>query len=246
MIASEEGVPPERIINTGDVVGYCGEPEACVQTVRNSGIRSIAGNVEIQLREGAADCGCNFEENSRCDRFAKDWFPFAQQNISREALEWMNGLPSLITFRFAGKQGLVLHGSYHETAEFIFRSTPWPVKEKNFRDSGSELILAGHCGLPFSDQRDGRLWLNAGAIGMPANDGTTRGWYAILQEEGDSFSYRFHSFHYDHEKAAQTMEAHGLPASYARTLRNGLWDNCDILPEEETAQQGIKLVSFDE
>jgi hypothetical protein len=30
----------------------------------------------------------------------------------------------------------------------------------------------------------------------------------------------------------------GLPASYAKTLLTGIWDNCEILPEKETRNQG--------
>jgi hypothetical protein len=37
------------------------------------------------------------------------------------------------------------------------------------------------------------------------------------------------------------MAQNGLPKAYSGTLLSGIWDNCDILPEEETAMQGIAL-----
>ena len=33
----------------------------------------------------------------------------------------------------------------------------------------------------------------------------------------------------------------GLPFSYAETLLSGIWDNNEILPAEETAQEGTPL-----
>jgi len=32
-----------------------------------------------------------------------------------------------------------------------------------------------------------------------------------------------------------------LSEEYAGTLITGIWDNCEILPDQETAMQGIKI-----
>ena len=83
---------------------------------------------------------------------------------------------------------------------------------------------------------------------MPANDGTTRVWYMLLKFEnlpkrqaGNEFTFEHHSFEYDHEETFARMLETELPISYAKTLTSGLWDNNDILPEVETAEQGKKL-----
>ena len=65
-IADELSITSDRIYHTGDIVGYCAFPEETISFVRDWNIHVIAGNVEIQLREGEDDCGCNFEEGSRC------------------------------------------------------------------------------------------------------------------------------------------------------------------------------------
>jgi predicted phosphodiesterase len=239
-IAEEMEIPPSQVIYTGDLPGYCAEPEKCIRLVRAWGIHCIAGNVEIQLGEALDDCGCSFEEGSRCDTLAKEWYPYVQAHTSADSISWMAGLPHHLRFGYAGRRAFVLHGSWFETSEFIFRSTPWEVKQANFEATGSDLILAGHSGLPFPDARDGKLWLNAGAIGMPANDGTTRVWYAVL-DDADGFSFSINSFSYDHGKAARRMRGFGLPEEYALTLETGLWDNMDILPEAERTQQGLPL-----
>ena len=241
-IAAELQITPSNIICTGDVVGYCAQPEKTVQSVLDWGIHSIAGNVEIQLRDGEEDCGCDFTEGSRCDVFSRSWYPYSQSKLSKSSIDWMHTLPDFLSFEFAGKKCFVVHGSYFETSGFVFKSTPWQLKTKNFDATKADIIFGGHCGLPFSDIQDKKMWLNAGVIGMPANDATTRVWYMVLEEnENGEINFEHHSFEYDHTKAADLMEENQLPLEYAHTLRTGLWDNCEILPEEETAAQGIEL-----
>ncbi len=241
-IALDLEIPPARIICTGDIIGYCAQPEACVQTIRDWGISNIAGNVEIQLREGEQDCGCDFSTDSRCDVFSRNWYTFAQREVSQSTLNWLHSLPDFIQFTFNNHSCLVVHGSYTETSEFIFKSTDWAVKEKNFALTHADLILAGHCGLPFHDSHNGKTWLNPGVIGMPANDGTARVWYALLHPQTSYPFFTHHSFTYDTACAAALMYQHNLPKDYARTLETGIWDNCDILPPTETALQGQRLV----
>jgi len=240
-IANELQIPASNIICTGDIVGYCAQPEECVQRIRQWGIHSIAGNVEIQLRNREDDCGCNFDEGSRCDTFSRKWYPFAQLRLSEDSLQWMEQLPEHLCFQYGNKRVYVLHGSYLNPSEFIFRSTPWEQKQANFQTTQADIILAGHCGLPFHHEQDGLVWLNAGVIGMPANDGTSRVWYAILEMEKQVIAFEHRSFEYDHENAIHLMEKNKLPREYSETLRTGLWDNCEILPQEETKAQGKRL-----
>lgn len=240
--ATQLGLAPTQIICTGDIIGYCAQPEACIQFIKKWGIHAIAGNVELSIREEEEDCGCNFNEGSRCDLFSKQWFPFAQAALSLDSRKWIASLPTFLRFSFKEKQVLVLHGSYFNTSEFIFQSTNWPIKERNFAATSAEVICAGHCGLPFIDAKEGKTWFNSGVIGMPANDGTPRVWYGKLSARGGGLHFEICTLTYDHALAAQKMQENPLPLSYAKTLVNGIWDNCEILPESETKNQGKQLV----
>ena len=235
-IARAENIPASNIICTGDIVGYCAEPEKCLQTIKDWGIHTILGNVEIQLRDDAADCGCNFNDNSRCDIFSKQWFPFAQKNTSDESKKWLETIPDYLAFNYGGKRCLVVHGNYFETSGYVFRSTDWQIKQRNFEAVNVDVIFGGHCGLPFSDTQSDKYWLNAGVIGMPANDATTKVWYMIVDE--NPFSSEHHTFEYDFQTAQKLMDKNYLPKAYSETLASGLWDNCEILPKEETVEQG--------
>ncbi|WP_020606507.1 metallophosphoesterase family protein [Spirosoma spitsbergense] len=244
-IADQLQIPANNIICTGDIVGYCAQPEESVQFVKDWGIHTIQGNVEQNIIRGEDDCGCNFAEGGRCDLFSRTWFPYAVQTLSAESVAWLSTLPLHLSFRYAGKSVTVLHGAATGIADFVFASTPWPVKETSFAATGANVILAGHAGLPFADTGEGQYWLNAGVIGMPANDGTPRVWYLLLADTDGQFSYTFHAFTYENRTAHQLMQANQLPDSYAQTLLTGFWDNCEILPEAEKALQG-RAITLDQ
>ncbi|WP_018621711.1 metallophosphoesterase family protein [Spirosoma luteum] len=244
-IADQLEIPAGNIICTGDIVGYCAQPEESVQLVKDWGIHAIQGNVEQNTIRGEDDCGCNFTEGGRCDLFSRTWFPYTVQALSTQSVAWLSTLPLHLSFRYAGKSVTVLHGAATGIADFVFASTPWPVKETSFAYTGANVVLAGHAGLPFAEKQDEQYWLNAGVIGMPANDGTPRVWYLLLDDTDDQFTYTFHAFTYDNRSAHQLMLNNQLPGSYAQTLLTGLWDNCEILPDAEKALQG-KTIMLDQ
>lgn len=240
-VAINENIPPENCICTGDIIGYCAQPEETLQSFQDWKAKSIVGNVEIQLLEGAQDCGCDFKEGSRCDDFSQLWYPFAQSKLSKESLDYIATLPNYIRFTYAEKQVMVVHGSYFNTSEFLFKSTPWQRKQRNFNATKSEVIIAGHCGLPFHQLQEDKLWLNPGVIGMPANDGKPSVWYAILDDKDNKLSFKHHTLNYNYQLTNTLMKNGLLPEAYAKTIVSGIWDNTEILPNTESNSQGLEI-----
>jgi predicted phosphodiesterase len=239
-VAQQHGIAPENCICTGDIIGYCGQPQETLDLFKNWGANSILGNVEIQLRDDQDDCGCDFTQGSRCDNFSEIWYAFAKANLHTSSKEYFKTLPDHITFNYAGKKVGVVHGSYDHVSQFIFKSTDWNTKQASLDALKAEVIIAGHCGLPFVDQNENQIWLNPGVIGMPANDGNLHTW-AMIIDDANGFEYQHIPLSYDHETAIKEMKKNQLPNEYAQTLETGIWDNMEILPKEERTLQGKKL-----
>lgn len=240
--AQRRGIPASNVICTGDTPGYCADPSACVDFLEAWGCHSIAGNVESNLFNGTDDCGCGFGDGSRCDMFAKLWYDYAQRNVTPRNLKFMGSLPDQLRFQYAGKAITVLHGSPANQSEFVWRSTPAAKKLGYCKDAEAEVVIGGHCGLPFAHQIDEHhLWLNAGVIGMPANDGTPRTWFLLL-DDANGLAYTFQPLAYDHRAAKSKMiDDRRLPVSYAATLTTGIWDNTEIMPPAESEREGQPL-----
>ena len=84
--------------------------------------------------------------------------------------------------------------------------------------------------MPFTQTLGSRLWHNPGAIGMPANDGTPRGWYSILAAEDGGIDIALHALDYDHAAAAGA-HALGRHAGHRADKALPLSGALHILPE---------------
>jgi len=241
-LARKQGIPPGQIICTGDCVAYCGEPEETVHLHREWGINCLMGNCEESLAAEAVDCGCGFEAGSACDVLTNTWYPFALQNLSTASKTWMQSLPREIRFQFQGRRFLVVHGSVGQINRFVFHSSSDQEKCMALQEAEVDAIIGGHCGLPFGQQLPAGVWLNAGAIGMPANDGTRDGWYMRMDgtpEKG--IRIRWQRLQYDAMAAYTAMQNQGLGNGYADALLSGLWPSMDVLPSPEQQHQGCEM-----
>jgi hypothetical protein len=122
----------------------------------------------------------------------------------------------------------------------VFASEREIVAEECGR-AGADVVIAGHCGLPFITRSGNATWFNAGVIGMPANDGTSDVWYGLITPEDHDVVLSTHRLAYDHQGAAAAMRRSGHANGYARTLITGLWPSLDILPPRERAETATRL-----
>ena len=239
--AGRLGIPPERMLCTGDLVAYCGDPKATVALIRGAGIPVVMGNCEEQLGSGAEDCGCGYAAGSSCDLMAVQWYRYASEQLDGETKAWMAALPRRIGLTLGGRRLVAIHGGLDRINRFVFPATPATEKAEQLALAGADGVICGHSGLPFSDLVGGRLWHNAGVIGLPANDGTPRVWYAVLRPGPAGLEIEHRPLAYDHAAAAAAIRAADLPAAYAETLENGLWPADDVMPEADRQARGRSL-----
>ncbi len=239
------GIPAQRTICTGDVVAYCGHPEETVALIRDWGIQVIQGNCEEQLAAAADDCGCGFDAGSACDRLAKGWYEFANGRLSAESRRWMGTLPRSLDVDVAGVHTKFVHGGTRQINRFLFASQTFELQGE-LATSGAALVIGGHSGIPFIRQIEGQTWFNPGVIGMPANDGTPRAWYGLIEpaapdSKARSLKLSLHPLDYDHATAGAAVRAGGYADAYAEALLTGLWPSLDVLPATERAATGSRL-----
>jgi predicted phosphodiesterase len=239
--AQRHGIAPDHIIHTGDVVAYCADAAAAAAFVAGRGWRAIKGNVEAQLAAAAETCACGFAPGTMCDALTAAWYGNAESQMTPVLRRWMADLPDQAEFDLCGRRFRVVHGSVAATNRFMFASLPEAEFAREFDRTAADAVIAGHSGLPFSRFIGHRLWHNPGSLGLPANDGTPRGWYSILAPTGNNVRLSHLSFAYDHRKAAAKMRAAGLPEGYAACLETGLWPSLDVLPRPERAAAGQPL-----
>jgi predicted phosphodiesterase len=160
-------IPASNVICTGDIIAYGADASATLALVRASGCHVVMGNVEENLAAGAADCGCGFEEGSTCDRLSAVWFGHASAQLSADDRAWLADLPRRVDLEIGGYRFAVVHGSVESVNQLVFASTDTAIKLRQLDKAGMDGVIAGHCGLPFTQSVGGRLWHNSGGIGLP-------------------------------------------------------------------------------
>ncbi|CAH0299502.1 metallophosphoesterase [Roseomonas sp. CECT 9278] len=246
--AARRGIPARRVICTGDVVAYGADPGACTDLVMASGIHVLMGNCEENLAAGARDCGCGFDDGTACDLLSRAWYAHADRHVTQAQRAWMGARPRRLEVALPdGRRLAVLHGGSQAISRFLFASTSEAVLAEEIAATGCDGVIAGHCGIPFARRVGRALWLNAGAIGMPADDGTPRAWFAVLSPAATGLRAEILPLSYDHDAAAAAMRAARLPEGYAAALSSGHWPSGDVLPPTEQARRGTPLapVSID-
>lgn len=240
-IANKHDIPPQNVICTGDVVAYCADSLACVERIVEYGCPVLAGNCEKQLALDAEDCGCGFDTGSTCSLMSRAWYAHAQTEMTNTARTWMDALPDRITFTHLGKRYVVVHGGASDISRFVWPVTPAEEIKHEINLLWSEVgsidcVLAGHTGIVMQQKVDDVDWINAGAIGMPANNGNPTTSYIKMDADG----IEVFELDYDYLGAKQEMEKVGLMQGYHDCLQTGFWPSEETLPPEMRRNQSAK------
>lgn len=230
---ADNRIPVTNRICTGDTVAYGGEPKATWSLMRTTGGTVVAGNCERNLAEEADDCGCGFDAGTTCDLLSRAWYGFARRELPEEARHWMAALPDMAVFEHSGLRCAVIHGGVTDISRFLWASSP----DKDFAEEVAlveaaigrvDVVFAGHSGIAFQRQVGDTLWVNAGAIGLPPNDGRPETRFARM--EGGRITIE--RLDYNARPAISAMTRAGLTQGYHETLATGIWPSEDILPPE--------------
>ncbi len=238
--ARKLNIPAGNIICTGDIVAYCGEPNETIEFIRDRGIRVVMGNCEESLAANTGDCGCGFEQGTTCSVLSMKWFEYANAIIKDDHRRWMANLPRAITFQYAGFNCRAIHASVDSMNRFVFESGSLVDKSAQLREVDADVIIGGHSGIPFGQKVAAGYWLNAGVIGMPANDGSAQTWFMLLETDESDVTASWHKLDYEAGTSQQTTLAAGMP-EYAQALLDGLWPGQEVLPHWERQQCGRPL-----
>jgi predicted phosphodiesterase len=218
----------------GDLGGFGPHPDRSAEILRESGVPMLRGNCDDSIGHDRADCACGYTD-PRDNAFAQRSYDYTVARTSAEHKRWMGELPEQHRLAIGGRRVLLCHGSPRRVNEFLWESIcPDAFLEWLCDNFDAEVIVCGHSGIPWHRALpSGRQVVNVGAIGRPANDGSTAVAYAAIVL-GDQVSVTFRRVPYDAEALAREMEEERLPGEFVETIRTGWWTTCvENLPAKE-------------
>jgi diadenosine tetraphosphatase ApaH/serine/threonine PP2A family protein phosphatase len=228
-----------EIFCLGDVGAFGPHPDRSVELLREAGVPIVQGNYDRSVGMRRGDCACGYTD-PRDNHFAALSYAYTFRKTSNRNKDFLATLPGEIRLRGPrGERILLCHGSPRRQNEFLWESlSPDPFLARLLDDAGCDVLAVTHTGIPWKRRLpDGRLVVNVGAIGRPANDGRTHVWYAVLDMTTKTPDAIFVPLRYDHERLASEMRAEGIAEPFVRTAETGWWTTClEILPAKERAR----------
>lgn len=220
----------------GDLGGYGAEPEAIWGLLSGNHVTCVAGNYDVAIAAGAADCGCGYTD-PRDQEYAQGMYDYTLSRTSAAFAAWMGRLPTERRERIGGCDVHFVHGSTIGLNDFWWESLPATEHRRRVAASGADLIMCTHSGLPWARHIDGSLVVNVGVLGRPPNDGRSAVRYVIADLAGGQARARIIDLCYDWHAQASALRRAGLPEEFAYTCETGWWTTClEILPAAERSR----------
>ena len=231
----------QRIFCLGDLGGFGAEPDALWPLLVDGGVECIAGNYDIAIGRGDTDCGCGYRD-PRDNQFAQLIYDFTRANTSPDFAAWMRRLPGQHRETIGGVDVHMVHGSPLFVNDFFWESLGEDAVRERLDASGADVLLCTHTGLPWQKRVDGRLAVNVGVIGRPANDGRTDVWYAVLDLADGKASAELVPLAYDWKAQAASMRSAGIPEAFVEAIETGWWTTClEVVPPLERSRGRYQL-----
>ncbi|MGH9007179.1 MAG: radical SAM protein [Acidimicrobiales bacterium] len=220
----------------GDLGGFGAEIDALWPTIEAGEITCVAGNYDVAIARGDPDCGCGYRD-PRDNTYAQLIYDHTRSHTSAAFAAFMGRLPTERRLRLGACDVHLVHGSPLGLNDFWWESLSEEEHRLRARASGAEVICCTHSGLPWQKRVDGRLVVNVGVLGKPANDGRREVCYAVVDLAEGQAEAELVALPYDWAAQAASMRAAGIPEAFVETIETGWWTTClEVLPPAERAR----------
>lgn len=230
-----EQVGADALVCCGDIIGYCADPNACVELVRKKGVRCIQGNHERGLRDLGEGRAPNMNP------VAMEALAFTREVLEAENLAWLLSLPEEAEI---GGFFHVFHGSPSDPDEYIFdafeAAYAFKALVNEYPPPGNMLCFIGHThvcaayafdpvnhrvaeqkvrgGDLFAIKPGAHYMFNVGSCGQ-YRGGLPVTTFCLL--DGDEMTIEYHFLEYDLRSCQRKVIAAGLPSILAQRLSLG-------------------------
>lgn len=220
----------------GDLGAFGPLPDRVFPLLHDHHIQCIQGNYDHSIGHGLDNCRCGYTD-PRDNHFAAISYEYTQKNTSAENRRYLRELPTHRRLQLGPYRVLLCHGSPRQVNEFLWESSTSSAFLEHLCDvHAADVIVATHTGIKWHRPlHHRRHFVNAGVLGRPENDGTTRVWYTVLSlDSQEQLQVEFIPVSYDHERLACEMREERLPEEFIETILTGWWTTClEVLPGKE-------------
>lgn len=205
----------DKIICTGDLVGYHTSPNEVVKVIKEKNILTVMGNHDLNIATKEIK---NISGLEGKDLEKVEIFNYAVKNSSSETKEFLKSLPLEIILEIEGKIIKFVHGSPNSITEYLKENSE--EAEKVMSELKEDILVCGHSHVAYFKQYDEKLLVNAGSIGKPKK-GIPDSEYVIIDIKNGEVKVSIENVKYDVESIIKDIETSVLPNELGQLLKFG-------------------------
>lgn len=228
----------EELFCLGDMGGFGPNPDRVFPLLRDvDDLYVMQGNYDHSIGNRLDDCACGYTD-PRDNHFAQISYDYTLENTADTHKDWLKQLPGTFRKTWGRRKVLMAHGSPRRINEFLWESMcPDAFLANLLTSAEADILFVTHTGIPWKRRLpDGRMVVNVGAIGRPANHGKTTVDYALVEVKDGEVEVSIVPVAYDHQELAREMREEKLPEEFVETVVTGWWTTClEVLPAKERA-----------
>jgi putative phosphoesterase len=218
-LAEARRIGYDRIVHTGDLVGYGPQPNEVVERIVSLGIEGVGGDFDkdVAWAVGMAGCPPDAPGDAGLGAEASQW---TRRRVSHQVREQLKDLPFSIELR-AGEQTVsIAHGSPVDLYEALDGGTGEGRLREIAEETGATIHVSGHAHSAVHRTVDRRHFINAGSVGIPA-EGKPEGCLAVIEADW-IVAVSFRKFAYEGQSVLAAAAERGLPERLRALLASGL------------------------
>jgi len=207
-----EGMPLDRVICLGDVVGYGPHPREVIQLLKEKNVPCTLGGAEMRVLFPNA----NLPKSPEAEAVLR----WTREQLGEEERAFLRNLPPVLRFSTPVGRAKAFHGLPDDPEARFPVYAPEPELLDRLAAIRAPLVLAGGSHVPAFRKVKGFYLVDPGSVGLTLG-GEPGADVAILTVKEDDVAARFYKIPYDYGQTAFDIQAWGLPEGIAKVVRTG-------------------------
>lgn len=205
----------DKIVCTGDLVGYHTHPNEVVDLIREKNIATVMGNHDLKVATGKIKSTEGLSGEALDKILISN---YALKETNQETKDFLGSLPEFLIMEAEGKLIRVVHGSPRSITEYLKENSP--EAHEVMKELSEDILLCGHSHVAYSKYYGDKLLINAGSIGKPKK-GIPDSEYVIIEIKNNEVKVFFEEVPYDVESLVRDIEKSPLPNELGLLLKTG-------------------------
>lgn len=209
----------DKVICTGDLVGYAPFPNEVIELIRERKIPTVMGNYDDAVGNMRFICGCDYKDE-KAQALGEASIIWSKEHTSESNKAFLRSLPHEIRLTVNDTKVLLVHGSPERLNEYIYENTPREEMLHYLEQGNTDVLICGHIHKPYHAAIGNKSIINAGSVGKPKH-GDPRATYVVVNFD-EKVSVQIQMVNYNFEATARAIENSSLPDEFADFIRHGI------------------------